>query len=105
MATNQFSRRRFLGRTAAGAGLILGGGRILTACGDDATTAAPTTTTTKALTQQEILEAAAANAPLLQPNSDRRRIQVLSVADGSITSLANAVDGDRPVLLWFWAPH
>ena len=50
MATNQFSRRRFLGRTAAGAGLILGGGRILTACGDDATTAAPTTTAAPATT-------------------------------------------------------
>ena len=60
MATNQFSRRRFLGRTAAGAGLILGGGRILTACGDDATTAAPTTTAAPATTAAPTTTAAPA---------------------------------------------
>ncbi len=70
-----------------------------------ATTAAPTTTTAKSLTRQEILDAAADNSSKLQPNADRRLIEVLNVADGSITSLVDAVDGDRPVLLWFWAPH
>lgn len=50
-------------------------------------------------------EVAAANLPLLQPSDDARDVEVLSVTDGSITSLRDAVDGDRPVLLWFWAPH
>lgn len=32
--------------------------------------------------------------------------EVIRVADGSATSLAaELAGGDRPVLLWFWAPH
>lgn len=50
-------------------------------------------------------EAAAANQPLLQGSDDARDIEVLSVVDGSISTLRDAVAGDRPVLLWFWAPH
>lgn len=50
-------------------------------------------------------DAASANEPLLQTSEDARDIEVLSVVDGSISSIRSAVDGDRPVLLWFWAPH
>jgi len=50
-------------------------------------------------------EAAAANIDGLAQNSNVADIQVLDVADGSISTLRGAVDGDRPVLLWFWAPH
>lgn len=50
-------------------------------------------------------EAAERNIPLLETPGDVRDVQVLSVADGSITTLREAVDGDRPILLWFWAPH
>lgn len=49
--------------------------------------------------------AAEANIDQLQTSSDVRDIQVLDVADGSITSLRESTTGDRPVLLWFWAPH
>lgn len=45
------------------------------------------------------------NASALEATSDVRDFEVLSVADGSITSLRDTVVGDRPVLLWFWAPH
>ena len=45
------------------------------------------------------------NLPLLQSADDARDTQILSVADGSVSSLRDAADGDRPVLLWFWAPH
>ncbi len=38
-------------------------------------------------------------------SDDVRDIEVLSVDDGSVSSLRDAVTGDRPVLLWFWAPH
>ncbi|MDE0607187.1 MAG: hypothetical protein OXH78_08535 [Acidimicrobiaceae bacterium] len=73
------------------------------------TTAAPPTTTARPLSREEILAAAADNVSSLQPNNDRRLIEVLNVADGSVASLAapmnGVVDGDRPVLLWFWAPH
>jgi uncharacterized spore protein YtfJ len=46
-----------------------------------------------------------ANIDLLQPADDARDVEVLNVQDGSITSLRDAVTGDRPVLLWFYAPH
>ncbi|MGI9606274.1 MAG: hypothetical protein ACR2P0_09075 [Acidimicrobiales bacterium] len=50
-------------------------------------------------------ENAEANTANLQSADDARDIEVLTVADGSISSLRDAVDGDRPVLVWFWAPH
>ena len=50
-------------------------------------------------------ETAATNQSSLRGSSDVTMIEVLDVADGSITTLADAVDGDRPVLVWFWAPH
>ena len=50
-------------------------------------------------------EVAEANIPGLQTSDDPLDVEVLSVADGSVSSLRTAVTGDRPVLLWFWAPH
>ena len=50
-------------------------------------------------------ENAEANEPNLQGSSDVTMVEVLDVGDGSITTLADAVDGDRPVLVWFYAPH
>ena len=32
-------------------------------------------------------------------------IEVLDVETGDTTTIADTVTGDRPVLLWFWAPH
>ena len=49
--------------------------------------------------------AAEANLPLLRAADDARDHQVLDVSDGAISSLRDVVDGDRPVLIWFWAPH
>lgn len=49
--------------------------------------------------------AAAANLANLVVADDPRDTGVLVVADGSITTLAEAATGDRPLLLWFWAPH
>jgi len=43
MTANQFSRRTFLGGTAAGAGLLLGGSTLLTACSGSEPTATPLT--------------------------------------------------------------
>lgn len=41
----------------------------------------------------------------LETSDDVRRIEVLDVETGAPTTLADTVTGDRPVLLWFWAPH
>lgn len=49
--------------------------------------------------------AAAENLPLLQPADTVVDFEVLDVADGSISTLNQAVVGDRPVLLWFFSPH
>lgn len=50
-------------------------------------------------------EAAATNIETLEASSDVRDFEILSVNDGSKTTLRDAIDGDRPVLVWFWAPH
>lgn len=50
-------------------------------------------------------DAAAANQDDLQQSNNVLDIEVLDVLDGSKSSLRQAVDGDRPVLVWFWAPH
>ncbi len=50
-------------------------------------------------------DAAQQNADSLEINTDVRLTEVLDVSDGSVQTLRTAVAGDRPVLLWFWAPH
>jgi len=49
--------------------------------------------------------AAETNTPQLQLTEDIGSSQLLDTADGSIASLADVVTGDRPVLVWYWAPH
>lgn len=61
--------------------------------------------TSNGSTQISAEDAAAANLSLLEAADDARDHEVLDVADGSISSLRTVVDGDRPVLIWFWAPH
>ena len=78
------SRSRFLALVAAL-------GLAASACGSGSTS--PTT----AAAQENIDE--------LATNDDVRLVEVLDVVSGGVTTLAEAVDGDRPVLLWFWAPH
>lgn len=51
------------------------------------------------------IEAAAANQPQLQLTDRVDTTQLLDTADGSIRDLGEVVTGDRPVLLWYWAPH
>ena len=51
------------------------------------------------------IAAAEVNLPLLQPADQVVDFEVLSVADGSISTLRDVVIGDRPVLLWFFSPH
>ena len=49
--------------------------------------------------------AAVANEIDLLLTSDVGSTQLLDTADGAITALSDVVAGDRPVLLWYWAPH
>jgi cytochrome oxidase Cu insertion factor (SCO1/SenC/PrrC family) len=41
----------------------------------------------------------------LAASDDVRLTEVLDVETGEATTIADTVTGDRPVLLWFWAPH
>ena len=54
--------------------------------------------------QQAAVAAAETNAAALQLTSDFSRSEVLDGHTGQITSLAEVVTGDRPVLMWYWAP-
>ncbi len=87
------SLRRGLAVTVVGLGLLA------TACGSGEG-AAPDTAAASAAG-----DAAATNIDELQSSDNVLDIEVLDVADGAISSLRQAVDGDRPVLLWFYAPH
>lgn len=97
--------RNARGLTAAlmACGLLLaacGGGETSTANAepDDASSAADSGEASPEDTAEK-------NLPNLQSADDARDIELLSVSDGSVATLRDAVDGDRPVLLWFWAPH
>jgi len=57
------------------------------------------------LSADEAIANAEVNQPNLQTSDDVLDIQTLAIADGSVQSLRDVVDGDRPVLLWFFAPH
>lgn len=49
--------------------------------------------------------AAEVNIGALDLNDDLATTELLNAADGSITTLSDVVTGDRPVLVWYWAPH
>ncbi len=76
---------------------------LLAACGGGSTTEAGDGTEGPAVPSAE--ETAEENQSELESSDDARDIEVLAVADGSVSTIRAAVDGDRPVLLWFYAPH
>jgi len=51
------------------------------------------------------IAAASTNEAQLQLSDQVDTTQLLNTANGEITDLSSVVDGDRPVLLWYWAPH
>lgn len=72
---------------------------------DSGETSAPVSGPPPSLPPEEATAAAEQNIPNLQTSDDVRDIEVVSVYDGSVTSLREVVTGDLPVLVWFWAPH
>ena len=49
--------------------------------------------------------AASTNEATLALTGDLASTQLLDTTDGGIADLGDIVTGDRPVLLWYWAPH
>ena len=85
-------------RLHRGLAATLGLALVLTACSSEGS--APDTPEAAAAG-----DAAAANQDDLAQSDNVLDIEVLAVADGSVSTLRDAVDGDRPVLVWFYAPH
>jgi hypothetical protein len=54
--------------------------------------------------QNDLVATANANLPALQLTSDLTSTQLLDGRTGQITDLSEVVTGDRPVLMWYWAP-
>ena len=81
------------------AATVVGLGLIASACGSGQG-AAPDSAAASAAG-----EAAEANIGQLEQADSVLDIEVLDVADGSISTLRSAVEGDRPVLVWFYSPH
>jgi hypothetical protein len=70
---------------------------IATACGSGSTS--------DTAASSGVAAVAEANLGDLVTSDDVRLIEVLEVDTGEPTTLTDTVTGDRPVLLWFWAPH
>jgi len=102
MLSTRFTRQ-YMATAALGLALLA------SACGGGSSTesGAPGSTDESASSgaNESIADRAAANQRDLDDADDVRDIEVLAVDDGSISTLRAAVAGDRPVLLWFWAPH
>ncbi len=67
--------------------------------------APPETSAPVVVTTEEAAAAAEANLALLDGGETVFDYDVLDVQTGAISSIEQAVDGDRSVLLWFFAPH
>ena len=78
---------------------VVGLGLLASACSSGGS---PTATAPGAAAAEEL---AADNIDDLASSDNVLDIEVLDVADGAISTLRAAVDGDRPVLLWFYSPH
>ena len=50
-------------------------------------------------------EGASANGAAVAVSADVPDLEMVDVASGSNVRLASLVTGDKPLLLWFWAPH
>lgn len=84
--------RRLTAVTVVGAVALLGA-----ACGDDASE--PAATGDPATATADAADGAGEVA------DDISAIEVLGLPGGETTTLTATITGDRPVLLWFWAPH
>jgi len=73
--------------------------------GSSETSAPSETVSIQRLSADEAIANAETNQSALQSADDVLDIETLAIADGSAQTLREVVDGDRPVLLWFFAPH
>lgn len=75
-----------------------------------ATTIAPTSSAAATATSAPTETSGAAETTVAPPTtaavtSPLPAVDVLDVATGDTVNFASLIPADRPVLLWFWAPH
>ncbi len=79
------------------------------ACGDssDSPETAPieSPTSTEASATQESATEPAPESAAPAPASDLPSVEVVDVATGATVNLASFAPADKPLVLWFWAPH
>lgn len=87
--------------------IALAFGLALAACGGSSSveSATPAGDGVSTPAEPNVEDVAAENSATLTTSDDPLDTEVLSVVDGTVASLRDTVTGDRPVLLWFWAPH
>lgn len=87
-----------------------GGGSTVTAGSGTPTTAANVTAAGPATAATGVSPTISGPAPPAAPAGDRSAsilpsVEMSDVARGTTVDLASLIPAQRPVLLWFWAPH
>ncbi len=77
---------------------------------DAAETTMPATSVTTSVAPSETSAATTSDSTVPPPTtvavtSPLPAVDVLDVATGETVNFASLIPADRPVLLWFWAPH
>ena len=109
MHTSPRTFPRFGARGGVATSLVVAGALAISACGSDGTTAAgeagstPAPAVTAAAAPSEASVGAGPVAP--PPASNLPAVGLLDTASGDQVNLQTVVDGERPLLFWFWAPH
>ena len=84
------------------------------ACGDSVNNPEAAPTEAPAPTQAPATQALATQAPAPElttesaapaPESDLPSVDLVDVSTGNTVNLASFAPSDRPLVLWFWAPH
>lgn len=80
---------------------------VAVACGggdDSPAESSPASTPAPAPTQEPAIESAPEGAAPA-PASDLPSVDLVNVDTGATVNLASFAPSDRPLVLWFWAPH
>lgn len=80
------------------AGVAVAFGLLATACGGGGAVVDEAATTAA-------LESATNNSFELELTGDITTSEMIDVATGDITTIPDLIDGDKAVLVWYWAPH
>jgi hypothetical protein len=81
---------------------------LLSACGNATTTVPASTVSESAAPAAPTAPAPTVESPAASASSPTNPLPVMDVTDiktGQPVALASFLDGKKPLLVWFWAPH